>query len=56
MSDETEQEFNCPFCEGRFMVQDLSILHSLPPCEDYLKSDPLAFLIQVNNKIGAKRD
>jgi hypothetical protein len=51
-------EFNCPFCVGKFFIPagPPMVLHSLPPCPDYIQKEALDFLVEVNNTLGVKRD
>lgn len=43
----------CPFCDGTFYVASnvYGVAHSSPPCETFLKLDPLAYLTESRQRL-----
>lgn len=36
--------FDCPFCKGSFSVNTIAVLHTMPPCNEFLEKDCLTFV------------
>lgn len=49
----TNMQFNCPFCDGQAVVGEeaMAVIHSLPPCDQWIRLDALDYLHAVNEKI-----